>query len=287
MGQVSLARSRKLGTKTLLSELVLRKHDLALVHDDHSEIFEFRPGPEKVKTIESKVPGKKKGKAKNDESSDHEDMGFDFEDPVTWKQRQQLILEDWSLTRCTTRQATRCTTPCFHERMTDEDGLLPGSNTPRSAEKVRVSPKLFTQSPVILDSGVAAAAVYQVYIGEFKPLNLLRLDPTRGWFVYENESTDGMDHCSGTILFKKKFFTAKDYGDTPSRFITAFSNYIVVYHRLFGVRRLDVLLAQLRFLSYVLQLSETFTWESCLEYAMRRLTAIRDNDVHDVAEWHI
>ncbi|KAG6179998.1 hypothetical protein E4U36_005206 [Claviceps purpurea] len=269
MGQVSLARSRKLGTKTLLSELVLRKHDLALVHDDHSEIFEFRPGPEKVKTIESKVPGKKKGKAKNDESSDHEDMGFDFEDPVTWKQRQQLILEDWSLTRCTTRQATRC------------------SNTPRSAEKVRVSPKLFTQSPVILDSGVAAAAVYQVYIGEFKPLNLLRLDPTRGWFVYENESTDGMDHSSGTILFKKKFFTAKDYGDTPSRFITAFANYIVVYHRLFGVRRLDVLLAQLRFLSYVLQLSETFTWESCLEYAMRRLTAIRDNDVHDVAEWHI
>ncbi|KAG6234595.1 hypothetical protein E4U25_005896 [Claviceps purpurea] len=261
MGQVSLARSRKLGTKTLLSELVLRKHDLALVHDDHSEIFEFRPGPEKVKTIESKVPGKKKGQAKNDESSDHEDMGFDFEDPVTWKQRQQLILEDWSSTRC--------------------------SNTPRSGEKVRVSPKLFTQSPVILDSGVAVAAVYQVYIGEFKPLNLLRLNPTRGWFVYENESTDGMDHSSGTILLKKKFFTAKDYGDTPSRFITAFANYIVVYYRLFGVRRLDAFLAQLRFLSYVLQLSETFTWESCLEYAMRRLTAIRDNDVHDVAEWHI
>ncbi|KAG6238286.1 hypothetical protein E4U24_007195 [Claviceps purpurea] len=214
--------------------------------------FEIRPGPEKVKTIESKVPGKKKGKAKNDESSDHEDMGFDFEDP----------------------------------------GLLPGSNTPRSGEKVRVSPKLFTQSPVISDSGVAAAAVYQVYIGEFKPLNLLRLDPTRGWFVYENESTDGMDHSSGTILLKKKFFTAKDYGDTPSLFITAFANYIVVYYRLFessasGDGRLDAFLAQLRFLSYVLQLSETFTWESCLEYAMRRLTAIRDNDVHDVTEWHI
>ncbi|KAG6264379.1 hypothetical protein E4U48_006300 [Claviceps purpurea] len=284
MGQVS----RKLGTKTLLSELVLRKHDLALVHDDQFHythkgrlIFEFRPGPEKVKIIESKVPGKKKGKIWP--------MGFDFEDPVTWKQRQQLILEDWSSTRCTTRQATRCTTPCFHERMTDEDGLLPGSNTPRSGEKVRVSPKLFTQSPVILDSGVAVAAVYQVYIGDFKPLNLLRLNPTRGWFVYENESTDGMDHSSGTILLKKKFFTAKDsdYGDTPSLFITAFANYIVVYYRLFGVRRLDAFLAQLRFLSYVLQLSETFTWESCLEYAMRRLTAIRDNDVHDVAEWHI
>ncbi|KAG6289154.1 hypothetical protein E4U09_005154 [Claviceps aff. purpurea] len=96
MGQVSLARSRKLGTKTLLSELVLRKHDLALVHDDQfhythkgilarydkylksSQLRAIRPGPEKVKTIESKVPGKKKGKAKNDESSDHEDMGFDF-----------------------------------------------------------------------------------------------------------------------------------------------------------------------------------------------------------------
>ncbi|KAG6238289.1 hypothetical protein E4U24_007198 [Claviceps purpurea] len=137
------------------------------------------------------------------------------------------------------------------------------------------------------DLDVAAGAVYQVYIGEFEPLNLLRLDPTLGWFVYENEITDGMDHSSGTMLLKKKFFTAKDYGDTPSRFITAFANYIVVYHRLFGVRGLDVLLAQLRFLSHVLQLSETFTWDSCLEYAMRRLTAIRDNDVHDVAEWNI
>ncbi|KAG6262552.1 hypothetical protein E4U48_007152 [Claviceps purpurea] len=137
------------------------------------------------------------------------------------------------------------------------------------------------------DLEVAAGAVYQVYIGEFEPLNLLRLDPTLGWFVHENEITDGMDHSSGTMLLKKKFFTAKDYGDTPSRFIKAFANYIVVYHRLFGVRRLDVLLAQLRFLSLVLQLSESFTWESCLEYAMRRLTAIRDNDVHDVAEWNI
>ncbi|KAG6255078.1 hypothetical protein E4U49_007176 [Claviceps purpurea] len=268
MGQVSLARSRKLGTKTLLSELVLRKHDLALVHDDHSEIFEFRPGPEKVKTIESKVPGKKKGKAKNDESSDHEDMGFDFEDPVTWKQRHWAAINSRRLVLDTV----------YHPP--GDPGLLPGSNTPRSGEKVRVSPKLFTQSPVILDSGVAVAAVYQVYIGEFKPLNLLRLNPTRG-------CTDGMDHSSGTILLKKKFFTAKDYGDTPSLFITAFTNYIVVYYRLFGVRRLDAFLAQLRFLSYVLQLSETFTWESCLEYAMRRLTAIRDNDVHDVAEWHI
>ncbi|KAG5953518.1 hypothetical protein E4U57_005357 [Claviceps arundinis] len=137
------------------------------------------------------------------------------------------------------------------------------------------------------DLDVAAGAVYQVYIGEFEPLNLLRLDPKRGWFVYEKESTDVMDYSSGTMILKKKFFTANDYGDTPSRFITAFSNYIVVYYRLFGVRRLDVLLAQLRFLSHVLQLSETLNWGSCLEYAMRRLTAIRDNDVHDVAEWNI
>ncbi|KAG5958210.1 hypothetical protein E4U56_005725 [Claviceps arundinis] len=68
------------------------------------------------------------------------------------------------------------------------------------------------------------------------------------------DTTDGMDHSSGTMLLKKIFFAAKDYGDTPSLFITAFANYIVVYYRLFGVQRLDVFLAQIRFLSYVLQL---------------------------------
>ncbi|KAG6096555.1 hypothetical protein E4U31_005375 [Claviceps sp. LM219 group G6] len=138
------------------------------------------------------------------------------------------------------------------------------------------------------DLEVAAGAVYQVYIGEFEPLNLLRLHPTRGWFVYEieNESTASMDHSPRSILLKKKFFTAKDYGETPSLFTTAFSNHIVIYYRLFGDRRLDVVLAQLRFLSYILEVSEYYNWEFCLEYAMRRLTAIRDNDVHDVAEWH-
>ncbi|KAG6123995.1 hypothetical protein E4U12_000337 [Claviceps purpurea] len=225
MGQVSLARSRKLGTKTLLSELVLRKHDLALVHDDHSEIFEFRPGPEKVKTIESKVPGKKKGKAKNDESSDHEDMGFDFEDP----------------------------------------GLLPGSNTPRSAEKVRVSPKLFTQSPVILDSGVAA--------GPPQPsTKFISATPT-GWIILPGRFSSRRNFSLQRTTATPRHYLSQHLRTTSSSTTAV---------RLFGDRRLDAFLAQLRFLSYVLQLSETFTWESCLEYAMRRLTAIRDNDVHDV-----
>ncbi|KAG6153587.1 hypothetical protein E4U11_006921 [Claviceps purpurea] len=137
------------------------------------------------------------------------------------------------------------------------------------------------------DLGVAVAAVDQVYSGKFEPMNLLRLHPERGWCVYENESTAVTNHSSGVLQFKKRTFTASDYGDTPSFFITAFTNFILVYYRLFGVRRLDVLSAQLRFLSYISQLSETYNWGSCLAYAMSRLTAIRDNDVHDVAGWHI
>ncbi|KAG6072595.1 hypothetical protein E4U33_003205 [Claviceps sp. LM78 group G4] len=129
------------------------------------------------------------------------------------------------------------------------------------------------------DLGVAAAAVYEVYIGEFEPLNLLRLDPARGWSVYERQSTVVMDCSSEKIVFKKKVFTTKDYGDTPSPFITAFVNYIVVYCRLFSAQRLDVVSAQLHLLSHIVQQSETSDWGSCLGYAMTRLTAIRDNDV--------
>ncbi|KAG5986126.1 hypothetical protein E4U52_000560 [Claviceps spartinae] len=135
--------------------------------------------------------------------------------------------------------------------------------------------------------GVAAEAVYQVYIDKFEPLNLLRLDPTHGWFVHENESTAGMFYSPRGILLKKKLFTAKDYGDNPALFMTAFSTYIFVYHSLFSVWRMDVYLAQLKFLLHLMDLSMTLNWESCLEYAMRRLTTIMDNDVHDVAEWHI
>ncbi|KAG6043168.1 hypothetical protein E4U17_001049 [Claviceps sp. LM77 group G4] len=129
------------------------------------------------------------------------------------------------------------------------------------------------------DLGVAAAAVYEVYIGEFEPLNLLRLDPARGWSVYEKQSTVVMDCSSEKIVFKKKVFTTKDYGDTPSPFITAFVNYIVVYCRLFSAQRLDVVSAQLHLLSHIVQQSETSDWGSCLGYTMTRLTAIRDNDV--------
>ncbi|KAG6090428.1 hypothetical protein E4U30_008103 [Claviceps sp. LM220 group G6] len=133
---------------------------------------------------------------------------------------------------------------------------------------------------------VPAEAVYQIWVDKFEPLNLLRLDPTQGWFVYENESTAGFYSPRG-ILLKKKIFTAKDYGDNPALFMTAFSTYIVVYHSLFSQWRMDVHLAQRKFLLHLLDLSRNLNWESCLEYAMSRLTTIMANDVHDVAEWHI
>ncbi|KAG6240516.1 hypothetical protein E4U24_006468 [Claviceps purpurea] len=135
------------------------------------------------------------------------------------------------------------------------------------------------------DLGVAVDAVNEVLSGEFEPLNLLCLHPTRGWSIYEKESTIVMDF-SGKIVFNKKLFDVKDYGDTSAPFIIGFVNYINVYCRLFGAWRSDVVSAQLRFLSHILLQSETSDWESCLDYAMTRLTTILGNDIHDAAAWH-
>ncbi|KAG6054608.1 hypothetical protein E4U32_006829 [Claviceps aff. humidiphila group G2b] len=135
------------------------------------------------------------------------------------------------------------------------------------------------------DLGVAVDAVNEVLSGKFEPLNLLRLHPTRGWSICEKESTIIMDF-SGKIVFNKKLFDVKDYGDTSAPFIIGLVNYINVYCRLFGARRSDVVSAQLRFLSHILLQSETSDWESCIDYAMTRLTTILGNDIHDVAAWH-
>ncbi|KAG5991672.1 hypothetical protein E4U52_003432 [Claviceps spartinae] len=135
------------------------------------------------------------------------------------------------------------------------------------------------------DLRVAVDAVNEVLSGEFEPLNLLRLHPTRGSSIYEKESTIIKDF-SGKIVFNKKLFDVKDYGDTSAPFIIGLVNYINVYCRLFGARRSDVVSAQLRFLSHILLQSETSDWESCIDYAMTRLTTILGNDIHDVAAWH-
>lgn len=135
------------------------------------------------------------------------------------------------------------------------------------------------------DLGVAVDAVNEVLSGKFEPLNLLRLHPTRGWSICEKESTIIKDF-SGKIVFNKKLFDVKDYGDTSAPFIIGLVNYIGVYCRLFGARRSDVVSAQLRFLSHILLQSETSDWESCIDYAMTRLTTILGNDIHDVAAWH-
>ncbi|KAG6148318.1 hypothetical protein E4U37_007504 [Claviceps purpurea] len=132
---------------------------------------------------------------------------------------------------------------------------------------------------------VAAEDVNDVRSGKFEPMNLLRLHPARGRSVYETETSSVMDYSSGKIVFRKKTLTEKDYGDDPAPFMVALLNYCQIYCRIFGPQYSDVVAAQFSFISYIQEQTETFAWESCLNYAMSRLVAINAGSIHSAAAW--
>ncbi|KAG6099246.1 hypothetical protein E4U31_004483 [Claviceps sp. LM219 group G6] len=119
----------------------------------------------------------------------------------------------------------------------------------------------------------------------FEPWNLIRLHPVRGQRPSEDEGTSNVDITSGRFTVKKKNHSPSEYASDPLIFLNSFANYIFVYHRLFGREHPDVVIAQIRFLSFVIEKAQTYVWTKCLDYAMKRFTSVKASTIHDAEEW--
>ncbi|KAG6026295.1 hypothetical protein E4U40_002196 [Claviceps sp. LM458 group G5] len=107
---------------------------------------------------------------------------------------------------------------------------------------LKISPEL---------ASVSAEDVNDIYTGRFEPWDLIRLHPMRDYRVFDNDGTSNVLSSNPLIYFH------------------SFLNYMYVYACLFGKEHPDVGIAQNRFLAFIMQKSQYYTWETCLGYAMK------------------
>ncbi|KAG6116487.1 hypothetical protein E4U13_001818 [Claviceps humidiphila] len=126
-------------------------------------------------------------------------------------------------------------------------------------------PSLVLEISRELDS-VSAEDVNDIYTGKFEPWNLIRLHSMR-YYLCDNGSTSD-------VLSRN-----------PLIYIASFVNYMYIYSRLFHKEHPDVCLAQNRFLALIVEKAQYYTWEICLQYAMRHHRHVRSGTIHDAAAW--
>ncbi|KAG6053973.1 hypothetical protein E4U17_004209 [Claviceps sp. LM77 group G4] len=114
---------------------------------------------------------------------------------------------------------------------------------------------------------VSAQDVNDIYTGKFEPWNLIRLHPMRHYLVFDNDATSNV------------------FSSNPLIYFHSFLNYMYVYARLFGKEHPDVGIAQNRFLAFIMEKAQYYTWETCLEYAMRHHLFVKRRSIHDAAVW--
>ncbi|KAG6131083.1 hypothetical protein E4U12_003901 [Claviceps purpurea] len=134
-------------------------------------------------------------------------------------------------------------------------------------------------------AGVAVEDIDDIRTGKFEPWNLIRLHPVRGQRPSEDEGTSNVDISSGQFTVKKKNHSPSEYASDPLIFLNSFANDIYVYHRPFGREHPDVVIAQIRFLSFIIEKAQTYVWTKCLDYAMKRFTSVKASTIHDAEEW--
>ncbi|KAG5919143.1 hypothetical protein E4U61_001159 [Claviceps capensis] len=133
-------------------------------------------------------------------------------------------------------------------------------------------------------AGVSVEDIDDVRTGKFEPWNLIRLHPVRGQRPSDNEGLSSVDISSGHFTVKRKTHLPSKYTSDPLIFVNSFSNYIYVHHRLFGREHPDVVIAQVRFLSYITEKGQSFVWSECLDYAMKHFD-VKVSTIHDADEW--
>ncbi|KAG5992480.1 hypothetical protein E4U52_002792 [Claviceps spartinae] len=115
-------------------------------------------------------------------------------------------------------------------------------------------------------ASVSAEDVNDIYTGNFEPRNLIRLHPPR------HHPFDDDDDTSNVF-------------SSPLIYIVSFLNYMYIYRRLFVKEHPDVCLAQNRFLAFITEKAQYYTWDICLQYAMRHHRHVRSGTIHDAAAW--
>ncbi|KAG5961368.1 hypothetical protein E4U56_003928 [Claviceps arundinis] len=114
-------------------------------------------------------------------------------------------------------------------------------------------------------ASVSAEDVNDIYTGKFEPRNLIRLHPPRH-HPFDDDDTSNVF-------------------SSPLIYIVSFLNYMYIYRRLFVKEHPDVCLAQNRFLAFITEKAQYYTWETCLQYAMRHHRHVRSGTIHDAAAW--
>ncbi|KAG6239450.1 hypothetical protein E4U25_000750 [Claviceps purpurea] len=128
--------------------------------------------------------------------------------------------------------------------------------------------------PLVLEiarelASVSAEDVNDIYTGKFEPRNLIRLHPMRFFLPFDNDGTSN----------------SNVFSSNPLIYMNSFVNYMYVYNRLFGKEHPDVCLAQNRFLAFILEKAQYYTWHTCLDYAMYHHRSVKSRNIHDAATW--
>ncbi|KAG5935000.1 hypothetical protein E4U59_005872 [Claviceps monticola] len=98
---------------------------------------------------------------------------------------------------------------------------------------------------------VSVEDVDDIRTEKFEPWNLIRLHPVRGQRPSDNEGTSSVEISSGQFTIKKRNHLPPEYTNDPLVFVHSFLNFIYIYYRLFGSEHPDVVIAQVRFLSFI------------------------------------
>ncbi|CCE27310.1 uncharacterized protein CPUR_00784 [Claviceps purpurea 20.1] len=134
-------------------------------------------------------------------------------------------------------------------------------------------------------AGVADEDINDIYTGKFKPWNIIRLHPLRSTRATDDEVASNVDLTSGTLVLKKKVHTIQEYLGNPAIYFSAFANYQYAYMRFFGKEHPDVVVAQNRFLAFIMQKSQVYIWARCIAYAMKHHKSVKARTIHDAAAW--
>ncbi|CCE33087.1 uncharacterized protein CPUR_07010 [Claviceps purpurea 20.1] len=145
--------------------------------------------------------------------------------------------------------------------------VLPNKHLTGTVQMLEPTTKLQATVLILLSAvkelaGVSVEDIDDIRTGKFEPWNLIRLRPT-----------------------VKKTHLPSECASDPLIFVNSFSNYIYVYHRLFGREHPDVVIAQVSFLSYITEKGQSYIWTKCLDYAMKRFISVKASTIHDAEEW--
>ncbi|KAG6321822.1 hypothetical protein E4U22_001198 [Claviceps purpurea] len=167
--------------------------------------------------------------------------------------------------------------------------VLPNKHLTGTVQMLEPTTKLQATVLILLSAvkelaGVSVEDIDDIRTGKFEPWNLIRLRPVRGQRPSDNEGLPNVDISSGHLTVKKAYLPSECASD-PLIFVNSFSNYIYVYHRLFGREHPDVVIAQVSFLSYITEKGQSYIWTKCLDYAMKRFISVKANTIHDAEEW--